>query len=539
MPISITQLEAWLTENEDENLEFKSASGGYSAGALLQYCTALANEGGGRIILGVPNNRPRRVTGTQAFIQHERTRSGLMEKLPLRIEVDVVAHPDGRVLVFTVPPRPIGVPLKADGIYWERHGDSLRPMTEEKLRHILNEAGHDFSADVCPDAIFTDLDPSAVEDFRKRWIAKSGNSSLQQLTQEQILRDSEAITDKGITYAALILFGTPQGLIKHRPQSEVVVEYRASEAAGPAQDRKEYRIGFFKFYDDLWSAINLRNNKQHYQEGLFVYDIPTFEERSVREAVLNAICHRDYMLGGNVFIRQYPSRLEVVSPGGFPPGITPENILDRQNPRNRRIAEILYKCGLVERSGQGVDLMYELAIRHSKLLPSFDKSDQYQVALTLDGQVHDPSFVAFLEKISKERNFVFGTQDLLLLDYIHREQKVPSTLKPRIPNLVENGIIEPYGRGRGAKYVLSRHFYAFVGRRGVYTRKRGLERPEKKMLLLKHLQNCGENGCKFEEISQVLPALTRFQIHGLLKGLKKENKVKSVGKTRAGRWYIV
>lgn len=539
MPISITQLEAWLTENEDENLEFKSAAGGYSADTLLQYCTALANEDGGRIILGVSDKRPRQIVGTQAFLQHERTRAGLMEKLPLCIEADVVLHPNGRVLVFTVPPRPIGIPLKADGIYWERHGDSLRPMSEEKLKQIFNEAGHDFSADICPGTLLDDLDSNAIEDFRKRWIIKSGNPSMQQLTQEQLLRDAEAITDRGVTYAALILFGTAQGLGKYRPQSEVVFEYRTSEAAGPAQDRKEYRLGFFSFYDELWNTINLRNNKQHYQEGLFVYDIPTFEERSVREAVLNAICHRDYRLGGSIFIRQYPSRLEVVSPGGFPPGISPENILDRQNPRNRRIAEILAKCGLVERSGQGVNLMFELAIRQSKLLPSFDKSDQYQVALTLDGQVQDPRFVSFLEKVGRERNFTFGTQDLILLDHIHGDMKIPDKLRPRITNLVENGIIEPFGRGRGAKFILSRHFYAFVGRRGVYTRKRGLDRPQKKMLLLNLLQNCGANGCKLEELSQVHPELSRFQIHGLLKELKKERKVRSTGRTRAGRWYIV
>jgi ATP-dependent DNA helicase RecG len=91
----------------------------------------------------------------------------------------------------------------------------------------------------------------------------------------------------------------------------------------------------------------------------------------VREALLNAVAHRDYRLGGSVFVRQYARRLELVSPGGFPPGITTENIVDQQNPRNRRLAEALAQGGLIERSGQGMNLMVERAIRQSKALPSF------------------------------------------------------------------------------------------------------------------------------------------------------------------------
>src|SRR5699024_5181143 len=111
-----------------------------------------------------------------------------------------------------------------------------------------------------------------------------------------------------------------------------------------------FREGFFNFYDELWRQINLRNDNQDFQEGLFVTPIATFSERPVREAILNAVSHRDYQLGGSVFIRQYPRRLEIDSPGGFPLGINVDNIIDRQNPRNRRVAEIFGRCGLVERS---------------------------------------------------------------------------------------------------------------------------------------------------------------------------------------------
>ena len=145
-----------------------------------------------------------------------------------------------------------------------------------------------------------DLDTNAIEMFREKWLNKSGNKRIASLSTEQLLRDCEAITDDGITYAALILFGKKASLGKYLPQSEIVFEYRSSEASGPANHREEFRTGFFSCYDRLWELINLRNDKQHYQEGFFIYDIPTFNERVVREAVLNAVSHRTIIAGETV-----------------------------------------------------------------------------------------------------------------------------------------------------------------------------------------------------------------------------------------------
>lgn len=209
------------------------------------------------------------------------------------------------------------------------------------------------------------------------------------LSVDQLLRDCEAITNDRITYVALVLFGKRESLGKHLPQAEIVFEYRSSEASGPASQREEFRVGFFSSYNRLWELINLRNDKQHYQDGFFVYDIPTFNEQVVREAILNAVSHRNYQMGGSVFIRQYQGRLVVESPGGFPNGISLESILDRQLPRNRRIAEILALCGLVERSGQGMNLIYELSIKEAKQLPDFTGTDEDFVSITLNGLVLD------------------------------------------------------------------------------------------------------------------------------------------------------
>jgi ATP-dependent DNA helicase RecG len=316
-----------------------------------------------------------------------------------------------------------------------------------------------------------------------------------------------------------------------------VFEYRAAEISGPAQQRDEYRHGFFLFQDELWRQINLRNDLQHFQQGLFVFDVPTFNETVVREAILNAVSHRDYRLGGSTFVRQFARRLEVVSPGGFPPGITPDNILWRQAPRNRRIAEVFAKCGLVERSGQGMNRMFEESIRESKPTPDFTGTDDYQVSVTLQGDIQDPQFLRFIEQVGRERLAAFTAADFLVVDLVHREQPIPPDLKKRLPVLVDLGVIETVGRGRGTRYILSRRFFGFMGKKGVYTRKKGLDRETNKALLLKHIQDNRSEGSQFDELAQVLPALSKHQIQALLRKLQADGQIHTVGRTKGARWF--
>jgi ATP-dependent DNA helicase RecG len=233
-------------------------------------------------------------------------------------------------------------------------------------------------------------------------------------------------------------------------------------------------------------------------------------------------------------LRLRPRKLQVESPGGLPPGITLENILWRQDPRNRRIAETFGRCGLVERAGQGMNLIYGACIKESKPLPDFTGTDDYQVCLTLHGEMQDPRFLRFLEQVGRETVASFTTQDLLVLDLVHREQRIPADLKPRLSGLVDAGVIEPAGQG---KFMLSRRLYGFLGQRGVYTRKRGLDRETNKALLLKHIEDNREEGSRLEELMQVLPALSRDQVQTLLKELKKAGRIHCVGRTNAGRWY--
>jgi len=534
---TIEQFRSWLEGHEDEHIEFKEAKERFDFEKLVKYCCALANEGGGKVILGVTDKKPRTVVGSKAFENLERTKSGLIDRLHLRIEVEPFSWESKRVLIFHVPPRPIGMPLQYNGAYWMRGGEDLVPMTPDKLKRIFDESGPDFSAEICPQATIDSLDLIAIQRLRERWHRKSKNDSLLGMTNKQLLMDTELMIDGKINYAALILLGTRSALGRFLGQAEVIFEYRSSEASIPSQERLEYRQGFFTFDDEIWRTINLRNEVQHFQDGLFIWDVPTFNERVIREALLNAVSHRDYRLGASVFIRQYPRKMEIVSPGGFPQGVNLENILWRQNPRNRRIAEVLAKCGLVERSGQGINAMFEESIKESKPRPDFTGTDDYQVFLTLSGEVQDVRFLRFLEQIGRETLRSFTTEDLLILDILRQQDAVPENLIPRLKILRERGLIETIGRGKGTKYFLAKRLYVAIGDKAAYTRRRGLDRETNKELLIKHLEHYAAEGSQLHELLKVLPNLSRGQIQSLMKELKQEGRAYPKGKTKGGRWF--
>lgn len=527
----------WLLAHENENLEFKEAKNQFDTEKLVKYCVAIANEKGGCLVLGVKDRIPHEIVGTNAFVDLNSIKLKLRDRLDLRIDIEEIPIEGKRVLVFNIPSRPLGRPLNYNGSYLMRSGESLTPMTPEQLQEIFKEGQSDFSTTICKNATLEDLSEKAVENFRKLWHKKSGNPEFLHMPLPQLLTDSELYDGEKLSYAALILLGTKSALGKYLANSEIVFEYRNDEASIESQQRKDFREGFFSIYDELWDLINLRNDLNHIQEGFFIKDIPTFNEEVIREAILNAVCHRDYYDQGSVFIRQYPKRLEIESPGGFPRGITPENILDKHFPRNRRIAEVLQKCGLIERAGQGVNKMYRQSILESKPLPDYSKSDEYSVIVSIMGNIQDVQFLRYLEKITEEKQVTLSLTDLIILDLIRKGDKIETGYSAILNQLKDKGIIEPLAGGRGRKYMLSKQLYTYLNEKGKYTRAKGLDKDEKKALIIKHLKHHDKG--TMDEFEQVLPSTKRSQIKYLLNQLRLENKIIYRGKTKNGYWELV
>jgi ATP-dependent DNA helicase RecG len=229
--------------------------------------------------------------------------------------------------------------------------------------------------------------------------------------------------------------------------------------------------------------------------------------------------------------------IEITSPGGLPPGVSFSNILWQQSPRNRRLAETFAKCGLVERSGQGMNRIFESCIRESKGFPDFNHSDAENFWITLHGQIQHEEFIRLLERIGSERLDSFTADDLLVIEAIYANRNIDDKLLENVNNLVEAGILEKTSKSKGFKFILARKFYESIGKQGVYTRKKGLDRDTQKALLLKHIVDNDSRGTPLEELRQILPNLSSRSVQTLVNALKRERKIYLEGKTKNARWF--
>jgi ATP-dependent DNA helicase RecG len=131
----------------------------------------------------------------------------------------------------------------------------------------------------------------------------------------------------------------------------------------------------------------------------------------------------------------------------------------------------------------------------------------------------------------------FSTQDFLVLDLVHREQRVPPELHEVLRHLIELGVLESIDRGRGTRYLLARRFYTLMGRRGSYTRRRGLDRNTNREIRMQHIASNAETGARLDELQEVLPALSRDQVRTLVRELQRAGRIQVRGTTKAARWF--
>ena len=407
-----------LRESED-HIEFKEAKRNYPfAGGkhvdpkerrrcVLGYIVALANEKGGRLVLGMADKMPHTVVGSD-FAQDKvgELTDEIYERLGIRIEATELYEDGKRVLVLSVPSRPIGRLLRFEGVPLMRTGESLREMSDAEIFRILSEQEPDFSAKICEGLAIEDLDKEAIAEMKSQYARKQENPLFRTYPDEQVLSDLDLLKDGKLNYAALILLGKPEAIRKYLPQNNIVVEFRMYHSMIQYTARKEFQLPLFIAIDKVWDYINqpASNPLLHYNDGPYIFDIPSFNKEAIREAILNACCHRSMLIHSDVVIKQYPDSITITNAGGFPSGVDINNILTVNSvPRSKLMSEILQKTGLVERSGQGVDKMFYNCIMEGKALPDYSGTDPYQVSLTFKAPVLDKDFVVFIRNEQSKR----------------------------------------------------------------------------------------------------------------------------------------
>lgn len=446
---------------------------------------------------------------------------------------------NNRVVVIKIPSRPIGKVYKFEDVTLMRVGEELKPMSDEKYLQIIQEQEPDFSQKICNNATIDDLDDIAIRNMQESYSKKQKNPQFLSLSKEQVLSDLDLVVNGKVTNASLILLGTEDAIKKYIPQATIQLEYRNNEDKITFDQRYSFKGAFFIEIDKLWDTINLRNSFIPVQESSYIFDIYSFNKEVIREAINNAIAHRNYNLSSEVVVKQSPISLKIVNPGGFPIGVNIDNLITvPSTPRNRLLTDVLQKTGIVERSGQGIDKIYYQTLKDGKKEPDYTKSDDFQVELYLSAIIEDKAFALFIQSVQAELNDnnKLSVQEVIYLNNIRKNNTSFKYEKRIIKKLLKRELIEQRGKTRGTYYVLSKIYYEFSDEKGKYS-KTLWDDKQAFLLILQHLQKW-EKAKMNDFVDLFQGRLTRKQVRNIVDKLVtgKQLMKQGIGK---GTFYSV
>lgn len=371
---TIQQIDIWrATRSEHQRLEFKEAKTQFDNRKLYKYCVALANEGGGHLLLGIEDQPPRKVVGTEAFNDPVEMAAKLFHTLGFRVEVEEVMHTDGRVLVFDIPGRPLGTVYDFEGAYLMRAGQDLVPMSEDRLRAIFAEGQPDWLLqpalkDCGADQVVQLLDTQSYFDLLHLPYPANRAGVLERLESERLIQHEGAgwtITNLG----GMLFAKKLEEFDRLARKAARVIVYVGTNKLRTKLDRpgsKGYAVGF----QGLVEFINGLVPSNEVIEQALRREVKMFPEIAVRELVANALIHQDFTESGtSVMIEIYDDRMEISNPGK--PFISPDRFIDEYQSRNERLADLMRRLGICEEKGSGVDKVIQAAEAFQLPAPDF------------------------------------------------------------------------------------------------------------------------------------------------------------------------
>ncbi len=364
MSVTLEQLKKWLVApTETEQLEFKEAKKNFHFEKLVEYCVALANEGGGYIVFGVTDKPPRQVVGTTIFDPPAKTTGSIYERLHFKVASTELSHPDGRVLVFSVPSRPKGHPIEYQGKYLMRAGEELVPMSPDQLKKIFAEGAPDFLeglavTNVDGAEIIRLLDTQSYFDLLELPYPENRSGVLDRFERENFICKSS--NNYNITNLGAVLFAKSLDEIQSLSRKAVrVVVYEGTNKLKTRLDKMGHK-GYVVGFQGLVDFINSQIPTNEVIEKAIRKTVKMFPEIAIRELVANALIHQDFReQGTSVVIEIYSDRVEISNPGL--PIITTDRFIDEYQSRNEKLADVMRRFGVCEELGSGIDKVIDSA----------------------------------------------------------------------------------------------------------------------------------------------------------------------------------
>lgn len=533
---------------ENEIVEFKTASNQFSADKTGEYVSALSNEANLRgvgpawMVFGIDNER--QVVGTRHLPGAEQRQSlkhyvqqGIDQGLTIR-EIYEVEYDGKRVVLAEIPAAPAGIPISWKGDFRARAGESLAPLSLDKLDQIRNQTiGADWTAAVVPEASLADLDPAAIararQGFAERHAARIPADDIAAWDDATFLDRARLTRNGGITRAALLLLGSQSAVPLLSPH----LAQLTWKLVGEREGYEHFYLPFLLTAQELASRI--RNVRiRLLPPGELIYrEITAYDERSILEALYNAIAHQDYAQHARVIVTEHADRLEFTSFGDFYDGTPDDYRLGHRTPghyRNPYLVAAMHELHLIDQLGYGIHRMVEDQVRRFLPLPDYDLSVAGEVKLTIPGAVIDEAY----SKLLMVRTDL-PLEDVLALDRVQKGLPISGAASAR---LRKAKLIE----GRGRAVHVSADIAAVTDKRAEYIRTRAQDDAHYARLVVDYLEQYG--GASRKEIDDLLgkylsAALDakqqRSKVTNLLTRMRSAGTIRNAGTQQKPRWELV
>ena len=452
---------------------------------------------------------------------------------------------DGVVLVVSVEKSNSHV-ATTGGIYYRRLGNVTKP--DYPANDVYSPADNpDFSAKIVAGATENDIDLLEVYRLKEKLRIRDAGSALPDLADTTFLDNLNLIRmDKDevrVTVAGLLFVGKAASIARLLPQAEVIYLHYSDEAQTEYDNRMDMQEPVISILDKLTERIRTYNRLTNVQVGLFRLEVYDFSEAVFQEALLNALAHRSYEDMAPIYVKHYPTKIVIENPGGFPGDINESNIITHQSiPRNKLIAMTLQHLKYVQRSGQGVDIMFQSMLTEGKPYPEY-ASTPNSVRLTLRSTMENQSFVRFIAETQDKRSKMFTLSELMILHYLREHQKI--TLKQAAKTIQEtddnahkvlnalrdDGLLELNGK----TYMLSLKVYETVKTDVAYVQDKTVSQIQAKDRILEYLKH---KPSITNQKAQELCGYTKDQAYRILRKLVEEGKIEVKGAGRGRRYCL-
>ena len=542
----------YLGFKEDLQTEFKSDKKCLGDEDIIAAVVAFANTKGGKLYIGVEDDgeitglhkKHKDSTQLAAFIANRTipTISSRVEMFENGKDYLIISVPESRSVIATSSGKIMRRRIKIDGT------PENIPMYPFEIPSRLSDLSLlDYSAQPVPECKYTDLDDVERQRLRNVINSYNGEKQLLELNNEELDKALQLVKEINgelvPTFAGLILIGKERSIKRLMPT--VAASFQVIQNT-EVKVNDIFTLPLIASIEKIFNYMEAWNHEEEFQIGLFRVPLPEFDKRAFREAVVNAFCHRDYTLLGRVRVTIDDEGLTIANPGGFIEGIEIDNLLTAEpHGRNPVLADALKRIGLAERTGRGIDRIFEGSLLYGKALPDYSESDSRKVTLFISRSSPNRAFVKMIADEQNRTGQIMSVNRLLVLYTIEKFSRVntamlseeaklsESRVKSIVEKLVEDGLVEAVGSGKNREYILSGKVYKNMDKSINYTRQTDIDKVRYPELVLKLAREKGK--ITRNDVAELLH-LTPSQAYRILK--KMNDKLEPIGHGR-GAGYII